>query len=354
MAAIDLMTEPNTQEVTLKWTQIQTTGEVGKRSSHGISVVNSQLVMFGGEIVARNPIDSTLWKLGPLDAEVKNTGADAQDLPPPNWVVINDGNGAAPSPSPRIAHAQTIADDEKLYLFGGRQGITMEESPLNDLWCFNFTTNEWALIEAASAPPSPRSFHKLIAVGNILYVFGGCAAKGRLNDLHSYNIATNEWNQCAAAPEELKGRGGPGFVASPDGSALFVVGGFCGEESNGIWKYDVANNTWSTVLEEGNDALRPFSVSCGVTMNKYLCFFGGEVNPSEKGHEGAGGFTNGIVLLDGTTGLPVKAIVVGDLPRDRGWSDAALLGNSLVVYGGLSGSDEAPERLSDVWRLDMA
>ena len=63
---------------------------------------------------------------------------------------------------------------------------------------------------------------------------------------------------------------------------------------------------------------------------------------------------NGIVLLDGTTGLPVKAIVVGDLPRDRGWSDAALLGNSLVVFGGLSGSDEAPERLSDVWRLDMA
>ena len=109
--------ELQTQIYQTNRTQIQTTGEVGKRSSHGISVVGSQLVLFGGEIVARNPIDSALWKLGPLDVEVQNTAAEAQDLPPPNWVVINDGNGAAPSPSPRIAHAQTIADD-KLYLLG--------------------------------------------------------------------------------------------------------------------------------------------------------------------------------------------------------------------------------------------
>ena len=193
----------------------------------------------------------------------------------------------------------------------------------------------------------------MISVGeNTLYVFGGCGAVGRLNDLHRFDVELNTWTLLAAAPESLSGRGGAGFVSNAQGTKLYVVGGFCGKESNGVWEYDIANNSWSTVLEEGNDRLLPFSVSCGVTIADKIIFFGGEVQPSEKGHEGAGGFTNNVVILDGATGLPLPISIEGEpLPTVRGWSDACVTNNSLIVYGGLSGTDEEPQRLDYCWLL---
>ena len=310
---------------------------IGCRSSHSSSVHNASLYTLGGEIIARTPVDSLLWKLPLTESS--------------SWSVVETLSEAAPSP--RIAHAQTVVHNE-LFIFGGRQGITMEESPLSDLWKFSFDSLEWVLIPPTSSDssvPSPRSFHKMLSVDNTLYVFGGCAAQGRLNDLHAYDIATNAWTKLAAPPASLTGRGGAGFVTNGT-TSLFVVGGFNGAESNGIWRFDIASNSWETVLEEGNTVVRPFSVACGATIGKHFLFFGGEVNPSEKGHEGAGGFTNDVVVLDSDTGLPVppsQMTVVGPLPRERGWAGAGVFNDSLVVYGGLSGSDAAPQRLGDVW-----
>ena len=332
----------NTLFMEFKQKNVTPSTVLGCRSSHGTSVYNNKLYVLGGEIVARTPVDSTLWSLA-LNSE---EGKEVQ------WTSVETNTSDAPSP--RIAHTQVIANDQ-LYIFGGRQGITMDESPLNDLWKFHFETSTWTLVETneTSNAPSPRSFHKMLSVGNnTLYVFGGCATVGRLNDLHKYDIASNTWTQLALAPDDLPGRGGAGFVANQDGTKLYVVGGFYGHESNGVWQYDVASNAWSTVLPEGNDQLRPFSVACGVTVENKLIFFGGEVNPSEKGHEGAGGFTDDVVILDGTTGLPIAAEMTSTVrPMARGWSDADIWNGHLVVYGGLSGSDEAPQRLEDVWLL---
>lgn len=345
------------------WRQIKTSNDdIGCRSSHGCSVWNEKLIVLGGEKVARTPVDSVIWTLSLSSDES-------------TWTPLSTKTEAAPSP--RVAHAQAISNNNNnMFVFGGRQGITMEESPLQDLWSFSFDSSTWTLIESneLSVPPTPRSFHRMISVGsNTLYVFGGCGAAGRLNDLYSYNIDTNIWKKLADAPADMPGRGGPGFVANEQGDSLFVVGGFCGSESNGVWKYDILNDTWSTVLEEGNKILRPFSVASGVTMGSTLVFFGGEVNPSEKGHEGAGGFTNDVIFLDGTTGLPTITTTISsvELPTERGWMDAAAvrmesdnsgqesksIGNNtswtLVVFGGLSGSDEQPIRLDDVWLLKM-
>ena len=324
----------------MEWTQLQTNScqLLGARSSHGVSSHNNKLYVLGGEIIARNPVDSTLYSLS-LDATTIQ-----------NWTAIETTTKNAPSP--RIAHTQTIVNNT-LYLFGGRQGITMEESPLNDLWTFDFDSSTWNEIATENAP-EPRSFHKMISVGtNLIYVFGGCAAVGRLNDLYQYNIIENKWTKLAAAPEDLPGRGGAGFVANTNGTLLYVVGGFYGQESNGVWQYNVASNTWTTVLQEGNDQLRPFSVSVGVTLsNNKLIFFGGEIDPSEKGHEGAGGFTNDVVCLDGNTGLPLEVNMQTDVrPEARGWSDAAVWNDTVVVFGGLAGSDDDPKRLDDVWML---
>jgi N-acetylneuraminic acid mutarotase len=107
------------------------------------------------------------------------------------------------APSCRLAHAQAVVG-KNLYVFGGRQGVgindnknlpnPLSEKPLNDLWCFDWEAKTWTEIETQGEIPELRSFHQMVAGqganSNKLYVFGGCAAKGRLNDLHEYDISS--------------------------------------------------------------------------------------------------------------------------------------------------------------------
>ena len=138
----------------------------------------------------------------------------------------------------------------------------------------------------------------------------------------------------------MKGRGGAGFCASCTGSdatGLLVVGGFVGEESNDVYRFDfetgrrrdhththththiaflfwntmnasaphlcvVDAGKWQVVLPPGNSIIRPFSVSCSAllhapgTGDPVVVFFGGEIDPSDKGHEGAGNFSNALLV----------------------------------------------------------
>ena len=55
--------------------------------------------------------------------------------------------------------------------------------------------------------------------------------------------------------------------------------------------------------------------------------------------------------------IAIAAVAIsGQAPRDRGWTDAAVLRergeDKLVVFGGLSGDDSNPMRLNDVWVLE--
>ena len=88
--------------------------------------------------------------------------------------------------------------------------------------------------------------------------------------------------------------------------------------------------------------------------------FGGEVDPSAKGHEGAGGFENDVVVLDEKSGtyLGTTPSQPTNWPETRGWSDLASVdGNNGIdhfyIFGGLTGNDDSPKRLNDLWRLDV-
>ena len=328
-------------------------GAMCARSSHSVSVVGDTMYCLGGELVARTPINSTLW---------------ARPLPSGEWAPVAAANDG---PSARIAHAQAVVGGTHLYVFGGRASLTMEEAPLNDLWRFDLEARAWEQVhaggEASDALPCPRSFHKAAAVGGDLFVFGGCGASGRLADVWRFSVSDSAWAlvKDAAADGVMPGRGGAGFVPSLDGASLFVVGGFAGEETNNVHRLDLASGTWSTVHENGNALLVPFSVSCAAPLTALgaLAFFGGEVGASQKGHEGAGMFGAHVLLLDGITGQFLRsdeappAADGGDAPqpRARGWASAdAWGGDKLVVFGGLTGDDSAPLRLADTWALTVA
>ena len=160
------------------------------------------------------------------------------------------------------------------------------------------------------------------------------------------------------------------------------------------------------MLPPGNSLIRPFSVSSSAVLlepssdDPVVVFFGGEVDPSDKGHEGAGNFSNTILVsiqqkemisfknsrahqcfcgttcpsmlplarvfadikctqthtfstqvLDAASGEVLPCATVGERsPVARGWADACSLGgDKLVVFGGLAGNDDCPERLADTW-----
>ena len=93
----------------------------------------------------------------------------------------------------------------------------------------------------------------------------------------------------------------------------------------------------------------------------YLLVFGGEVDPSSKGHEGAGGFANDVILIDEDS-LKVEVMSHArsddmEIPLERGWSTGDLLynngSNRLVIFGGLSGNDDSPMRLNDLWICEV-
>ena len=95
-----------------------------------------------------------------------------------------------------------------------------------------------------------------------------------------------------------------------------------------------------------------------VTDKRVVVVFGGEVDPSTKGHEGAGSFASDVVAVDAATGAEVPVVVTataegsGAVPQARGWADGAALTESIgCVFGGLTGDDAKPVRLGDTWFL---
>jgi Galactose oxidase, central domain len=357
-STISKMTTTTATLPTLSWTRITPQpdpdhGVPCTRSSHGVSAITctdgtTGLFVYGGEHIARTPIENN------------NAG----------WICSNNMSQwkwidcSAAAPSPRVAHAQACYDNRYVYIFGGRTGIGMDESPLDDMWMFDTTTEKWTSVSTTGDIPPARSFHRMICINNNLYLFGGCGSSGRLNDLYQFNINTKVWSNLGTSL--LRGRGGPNVFPIQSNTAIAIVGGFAGEETNDGHIYSIANGKWTeTVLATELQDLRPRSVcvsgsfpSVGVSL-----LFGGEVDPSDRGHEGAGGFENDIVLLDESTGHLLQTIKsstsTNEWPEQRGWSDCASIDNGngtgqLYVFGGLTGDDATPQRLNDLWKLDIS
>ena len=81
-----------------------------------------------------------------------------------------------------------------------------------------------------------------------------------------------------------------------------------------------------------------------------LVVVGGELEPSARGHAGAGNFSDLATSLSLGAGVRVEAEVRG--PSARGWSAGGVWRGDterMVVVAGLTGDDNNPVRLMDVW-----
>ncbi|PKI33704.1 nitrile-specifier protein 5 isoform X2 [Punica granatum] len=302
----------------------------GARSSHAIAVVGQKVYAFGGEFTPRVPVDNQLYvfDLGDLTWSLASATGD---VPPPRVGVTMAAAGAT------------------IYVFGGRDATHKE---LCELYSFDSCTNRWTLLSSGEAGPAHRSYHSMTADGRHVYIFGGCGVAGRLNDLWAFDVVNQKWAQYPSPGENCKGRGGPGLAVA--GGKIWVVYGFSGQEMDDVHCFDPASGQWAQVETSGE---KPTSRSVFSTfgIGKYIYIYGGEVDPSDQGHMGAGKFSGEGYVLDTET-LAWKMLEdrfksnQGDHPGPRGWCAFASGERSgkkgMVVYGGNSPSND---RLDDIF-----
>lgn len=314
-----------------KWVKLEQKGSVpGARSSHAVAAVGKKAYVFGGEFTPRVPVDNKLH-LFDLDQRVWSSPKVVGDIPPPRVGVTMAAIG------------------DIIYVFGGRDA---DHKELNELFSFDTRTNEWFLLSSDETGPPHRSYHSMAADDRRIYVFGGCGNAGRLNDLWAYDTIDHEWIQFPSPGEKCRPRGGPGLAVSA--GKVWVVYGFSGAELDDVHAFDLASKEWSVVDTTGGgggEKPSPRSVFSSVGIGKYVFIYGGEIDPSDLGHLGAGRFAGEVYGLDTETCGWIKVSDGGgENPGPRGWcafSAAEIDGEKgLFVYGGNSPTND---RLDDIF-----
>lgn len=302
----------------------------GARSSHAIAVVGHNLYAFGGEFSPRVPVDNKLHVFNLLDQ---------------TWSTLAHAKGDAPPPRVGVTMA-SIANT--IYVFGGRDATHNE---LNHLFSFDTLTSTWAHL--SSGPPH-RSYHSMTADDTKLYVFGGCGNAGRLNDLWAYDVLLHTWIQYPLPPCSCKPRGGPGLAAVLGN--IWVLYGFSGVEMDDVHCFDPrpgGGGAWLQLHTKGEKPT-PRSVFSTLVLGKYIFVCGGEIDPSDLGHLGAGKFSHEVFALDTDTLLWKRLEDHGSgtahHPGPRGWCAFARGERAgevgLFVYGGNSPTND---RLDDIF-----
>jgi hypothetical protein len=112
-----------------------------------------------------------------------------------------------------------------LYMFGG---ISPKGRFFNDIWKFDTDKKVWIDLtpDARQVSPNARARMAMAIVrnGQGLIIFGGHTASQLLNDLWYFDFETNEWMSMTTAGESVGPRAAGQFVDFDDESVLLVFG----------------------------------------------------------------------------------------------------------------------------------
>lgn len=229
-----------------EWTRVAapgvqgTPGPVG-RYGHTLSMMGSNLVVFGGQL--DDQYFNELWRFD------LNTLKDT-----PVWELVQPPTGGPPR---RAGHSAVVYKD-RLYIFGGTDG----QFHYNDTWCWDFATMTWSELKCVGYIPMPREGHSACMIDDIMYIFGGRGADGKdLGDLASFKISSHRWFMFAHMGPAPFGRSGHTMVSVQN--RILVVGGeaFSGDaqdEPTGLHVLDTSKIKYPVKTERsGSSAPKP-------------------------------------------------------------------------------------------------
>jgi len=217
-------------------------------------------VVYPTPTLSPSPVPSS-----PLQQQYHSSYASSSSPLPPNSTsassplpLINKSNNIKniKNNNSNIATKYTTVPDERMVLFGGWNG----RNYYNDLYEFNFTTNEWHYIRHAQlqpGAPSPRNTHVAVMRGNkSLVIFGGTNAnQQRFNDLYEFTFDDQKWTRIepnsGAVPllQQLpQPRGAARGIMLEDQNRLLVFGGkpssFLTYKLGDIYIFDFKQRIW--------------------------------------------------------------------------------------------------------------
>jgi len=164
-----------------------------------------------------------------------------------------------------------ISLGSKMYIHGGNVTINEEYTVLDDFHVLDTETMTWSSPRITGDIPSKRSSHRMVTVGDKIFLFGGGVwtptpiAKWihKFNDIYEFSPSTNHWIKL-----HTKGKVSVCTFTMPFviGHFIFIFGGqsietdFC---TNSLFCFDTVRHNWEEIKVEGDiPSLRDVGTAC--------------------------------------------------------------------------------------------
>ncbi|THX41371.1 hypothetical protein D6D10_02771 [Aureobasidium pullulans] len=182
------------------------------RYGHSLNIIGSKIYIFGGQVEGFFFNDLVTFDLNALQQASNRWETLIQN-------TIDGGPPHGQIPPARTNHS-VVTWNEKLYLFGGTDGVTW----FSDVWAYDPRTNSWSQLECIGYIPVAREGHAAALVGDVMYVFGGRTEEGNdLGDLAAFRITTRRWYTFQNMGPSPSPRSGHSMTAF--GKHIVVTGG---------------------------------------------------------------------------------------------------------------------------------
>jgi len=302
-----------------KWKRVQTYGEgptfIG---AHTMVEYQESLYVFGGFLedfeLGIDIFYNNLWQWRSIDK---------------TWILLDNGTGPVPR---AFQGASTSTVNSDMYMYGGVTYLQQNQTFSNivifgDFWAWNFPTNTWTEVTPLNAGPGLRGDMGMAYLNGKVYLFGGIANQffTDRNDLWAYDIATNTWTNLIpdGQPGSPPPRHSTQFRSSTFDNKIYLYGGEVTATAFGTledtWVYDPALNTWTNITPPDNLNLDPAvnNFQGSTIVGTKFTIFGGE---SDQDNFGAPGLICGAPFSVAATQQPTNNTWVFDIrPTQRRW-----------------------------------
>ena len=225
----------------------QQTGGPPARVNHTATVVNNDILIFGGRTSDNSQIFGDAWSYDPA------TG---------NWEQKASIFGG----EERYGHSATPCDD-MIYVYGGAGASTIYD----DMWVYSLSMNSWNSFTPQGDPPPARKYPATAYKDYSWWVIGG-EGSTYLNDTWEFDISSNTWTQKSYGP--VRSQAATVYLSdisclSKSYDVVYLFGGLDsdGNQTNDLWIYDPSTDTWEEVVVDIDDP--EVIVPLGFSLSSY-------------------------------------------------------------------------------------
>jgi len=306
------------REGSFKWHPLTPEGDpISKRYQHTGSAVGQDLYFIGGQELPEKRFDEVF---------VYHTNTNKVEK-------VNPVQGNPP----KFARHTAVTVGDKIYLFGGFDGVSQHFH----LSVFDTNTFVWTNVKPLGLQPPSRTNHSAVAIGSKMYIFGGMykdTTPGAdklvfLNDMHVLETAEQipKWTRIPQKGAVPTPRCGHRMVAF--GHLLVLFGGGCGEQWDSkfadVYVFDTTTNEWTKPKVVGQAPVCTFTVAFSAGV--FLFIFGGQSLHDNN-------LTNDLYCLDTVSMAWSTLVAAGDKPGARDMASGNIVNNEMYMFGGYCGA----------------